>query len=147
MSTLPFFQADEHGTLWEHVRRALAVIEKTRHSGDLPRRVRARRLERFPATGGPGDGRERLCSAWTVTLHVQVMTTLARGLRAPSPVRRRAAALEQRVEAVRQDFQKLLIADGVADRLRALRRRRPGLRHLLHPRDATTGRALQARWP
>ena len=82
---VPFFhpQGDdqaEQATVWQHVERALAVI-----AGRL---IPGTQLAAY----GHGDWndslqpvdpamRERLCSAWTVTLHYQTLTTLAAALR------------------------------------------------------------------
>ena len=78
----------------------------------------------------------RMCSAWTVTLHVQTLTTLARALRS---IGRAADAqpLEESVDAVRRDFQRLLVVDGVLTGYAVFEA--AGVRYLLHPRDATTG--------
>ena len=81
--------------------------------------------------------RERLCSAWTVTLHVQTLTTLARGLRAVGRDAD-AVALERQVEPVRADFQRYLIADGVLAGY-ALFDAGEQPRYLLHPADTQTG--------
>ena len=56
--------------------------------------------------------RERLCSAWTVTLHHQTLGTLARGAAARRPRGRRRRAATRRPRAIRDDFQRLLVADG-----------------------------------
>jgi cellobiose phosphorylase len=138
---LPFFDArgNEHAelaTLQGHVDRALGTMAK--------RVVAETRLAAY----GHGDWNdslqpadpsmcERLCSTWTVTLQYQTLTTLALALRrvgrsAP------AAALEERASRVRDDFQRLLVADGVL----------PGfvyfhadgrMERWLHPSDASTG--------
>jgi CRISPR-associated protein Csx3 len=87
----------------------------------------------------PADAslRERLCSAWTVTLHVQALTALARAL---SSVGRTDAGvpLEAWAEEVRRDFQRLLVRDDVVAGY-ALFEDGGRARHLLHPSDATTG--------
>jgi cellobiose phosphorylase len=81
--------------------------------------------------------RERLCSAWTVTLHVQS----AHDARA-SPARDRARqgcdAARSVAEEVKRDFQRLLVSGRCAHRLRAVRGWRR-VRYLLHPSDTTTG--------
>ena len=56
--------------------------------------------------------RERLCSAWTVTLHVPDAGTLAAALRRVGRGAR-APALEALAAQMRADFQRLLLADGV----------------------------------
>jgi cellobiose phosphorylase len=138
---VPFFDvrgpsAGDRAGVSEHVQRALALI--------------ARRV--IPGTSlaayGHGDWndslqpadpmlRERLCSAWTVTLHVQTMTVLAQGFRAVG-YDNDAADLENRVAAVRRDFQRLLIADGVLTGY-ALFHADGEIHHLLHPSDTATG--------
>ncbi len=56
--------------------------------------------------------RERLCSAWTVTLQVQTLRTLAAALRQLGRGEH-APALEATAAQVRDEFQRLLIGDGV----------------------------------
>ena len=138
---VPFFDsrgpnAGERATVWQHVERALAVIDRRIIPGTA-----------LPAYGHgdwndslqPADPlmRERLASAWTATLHVQTLTTLAQGLRAVGRAND-AASLESRVAAVRRDFQKFLIADGVLTGY-ALFEEGGRVHHLLHPSDTTTG--------
>jgi 1,2-beta-oligoglucan phosphorylase len=132
---LPFHD-DDAASLWQHVERALAVIAARRIAGT------------HLAAYGHGDwndslqpvdaaSRERLCSAWTVTLHHQVLATLARALRC---VGRDADALPLEDEArnVLTDFQRLLVADGV---VAGYAQFEPGCerRLLLHPQDNITG--------
>ena len=57
--------------------------------------------------------RERLCSAWTVTLHHQTLVTLASALRRIDPAGVDAVALQAAAVAVREDFQRFLVVDGV----------------------------------
>ncbi|MDB5972273.1 MAG: uncharacterized protein JWQ90_4723 [Hydrocarboniphaga sp.] len=136
---VPYFDAGDRGTLWEHMQRALALIERRVIPGTS---LAAYGHGDWNDSLQPADPaqRERLCSAWTVTLHVQTLTTLARGLRAVarSEATAAAAALERRVEPVRHDFQKFLVADGV---LTGYAHFEDGgqVRQLLHPRDTTTG--------
>jgi cellobiose phosphorylase len=78
-----------------------------------------------------------MCSAWTVTLHVQVLTTLASALRSIGRTAE-AAPLETWAESVRKDFQRWLIADGVLAGY-ALFEDGGRVRYLLHPSDTTTG--------
>jgi cellobiose phosphorylase len=137
---VPFFHADgeteaEHGTIVLHVERALALIAR--------RLVPGTRLVAY----GNGDWNDslqpvdrtlaaQLCSAWTVTLHYQALDTLAEALRQLG-----RDALAARIRAplagIREDFQRLLIVDGVV----------MGLAHIaedgridpwLHPRDGDT---------
>ncbi|MET0152125.1 MAG: hypothetical protein ABW298_05910 [Candidatus Binatia bacterium] len=138
---VPFFHAEgderaEKATIWRHVGRALKVIEQ--------RIIPGTSLSAY----GHGDWNdslqpvdpalcERLCSAWTVTLHHQTLTTLAKAL---PRVGRVAAAevLEASARRVKEDFHRLLISDETI----------PGYAYfqedgrvdlLLHPRDGTTG--------
>jgi cellobiose phosphorylase len=122
-------------TVWQHAQRALALIEK--------RVVRDTALAAY----GHGDWndalqpadpamREHMCSAWTVTLHYQTLTTLARALRAIGRSQE-AAPFEKRAEAVQRDFQRLLIVDDVLTGYALFEA--GGVRHLLHPSDTTTG--------
>jgi len=138
--TVPFYAADpqraESATVWQHVERALALIA-------------ARRIAGTPlAAYGHGDWndalqpadpslRERMCSAWTVTLHGQMLTALAAALRL---VGRPAAAgaLERQKQAVRAAFQQRLVVDEVIAGY-ALFDRAGGTDYLLHPRDRHTG--------
>ncbi|AAU92126.1 conserved hypothetical protein [Methylococcus capsulatus str. Bath] len=138
---LPFFHpegGDKAGraTLWGHVERALGVV--------AARTIPDTRLVAY----GHGDWndslqpvdpamRERLCSAWTVTLHYQTLTTLAEALRRLGRDDQ-AGAFEAAAAGVREDFQRLLMADGVL----------AGYAHfgedgrialLVHPRDRATG--------
>lgn len=131
------FHGGEAATLAVHVERALALIR---------RRV-------VPGTGlaaywhgdwndslQPADPalRERLCSAWTVTLHHQMLHTLARAFgqlgRAET-----AAALTAEAMGVRAEFQRLLVQDDVVAGY-ALFPEEGGERELwIHPRDTRTG--------
>jgi len=141
---VPFFHPEgdaraERVPVLAHVERALEVV--------------ARRT--IPGTAlvayGHGDWndalqpvdaamRERLCSAWTVTLHAQTLTALAAALRGVG--RGEAAApLEAALGAVRADFQRLLIPDGTVT----------GFAHFadagrvdywVHPRDPAPGMHL-----
>ena len=138
---VPFFDgsgpdAGERATVWEHVERAFTVIDR--------RRIPATTLAAY----GHGDWndslqpadpalRDRMCSAWTVTLHFQALTTLARALRSLGRIAQ-AEPLERQAEAVRGDFQRLLIPDGVLTGY-AVFDGGTDARYLLHPRDATTG--------
>jgi cellobiose phosphorylase len=81
--------------------------------------------------------RERLCSAWTVTLQVETLRTLAAALR---QIGRdgHAPALDAAAEQVREEFQRLLIADGVLAGFTYFRED-GGVDRLLHPSDESTG--------
>ena len=148
---LPFFHPEgddraEVAPIRVHLERALGVIRN--------RRIPGTEL----ASYGHGDWndslqpvdpamRERLCSAWTVTLHFHTLATLAEafgylGLDAESAQYRAMA------ERVRTDFQRLLIVDdtlaGFADFQDAnftdpAFNEQGNIRYLLHPRDPHTG--------
>jgi cellobiose phosphorylase len=81
--------------------------------------------------------RERLCSAWTVTLHYQTLITLAGAMRRvgrPEP----AEAFEAVAAQVREDFQRRLIVD---ETLAGFAYVHPDghIDYLMHPRDRHTG--------
>ena len=132
---VPFFDMEGSVTMWDHVERALGVI-------------RERRIERTAlAAYGHGDWndslqpadpamREHMCSAWTVTLHHQVLTTLARAMRLAERARV-ADELEAEARRVREDFQRLLIIDDVLAGYALFDAGK--VRYLLHPRDESTG--------
>ncbi len=139
--TLPFFHPDgdaqaEHATLGAHVERALSVIGR--------RVIPGTRLAAY----GHGDWndslqpvdpsmRERLCSAWTVTLHYQTLSTLAAALRRLSRIEP-AARFDAMAKEVRADFQRLLLVDGVLAGF-AYFHEDGRIDYLLHPRDRDTG--------
>jgi cellobiose phosphorylase len=138
---LPFFHPEgddraEVAPIRAHLERALGVI--------LNRRIPGTELAAY----GHGDWndslqpvdpamRERLCSAWTVTLHFQTLSTLAEAF---GYLGRDAKSAEYRAMAewVRADFQRLLIVDdtltGFADFNDP-----SAVRYLLHLRDPDTG--------
>ncbi len=136
---VPYFSGDptlaESAPVWAHVERALAVM--------AVRRIPGTQLAAY----GHGDWndslqpvdprmREELCSAWTVTLQHDALTMLADGLAPLQPDR--AAPLRELAKSVRDDFQRLLIADGVLAGFAHF----PGpdrVDYLLHPRDSVTG--------
>ena len=129
-----FFEG-EQATVWQHIERALALIES--------RVVQGTALAAY----GHGDWndalqpadpnmREHMCSAWTVTLHHQMLTTLARALRVIGR-NSEAPRFEQWADTVRADFQRLLIVDGVLAGYALFES--GGVRYLLHPQDAVSG--------
>jgi cellobiose phosphorylase len=138
---LPFFHPGgdacaERGRLLAHVERALGLVAR--------RVIPGTRL----AVYGHGDWNdalqpadpalaEQLCSAWTVTLHHQTLATLAAGLRRVGHARL-ADRLEGQLPGIREDFQRLLVADGVVAGL-AHFGEGGGVAHWLHPRDRETG--------
>jgi len=128
--------AGENATVWQHVERALGVIEKRVIPGTA---LAAYGHGDWNDSLQPADPalRERLCSAWTVTLHFQTLTTLARALRAIGRAEE-AVRFEQWAESIQQDFQRLLLVDGVLTGY-ALFEDESRVRYLLHPSDETTG--------
>lgn len=135
---LPFHdpQGGEPATLAAHVAQALALIR---------RRV-------VPGTGlaaywhgdwndslQPADPalRDRLCSAWTVTLHHQTLHTLATAFGRLGRVDE-AAQLVAEAAGVRAEFQRLLVQDDVVTGYALFPQ--DGERELwIHPRDTRTG--------
>ncbi|WP_369973969.1 GH36-type glycosyl hydrolase domain-containing protein, partial [Pelomonas sp. KK5] len=106
--TLPFHD-DAPAPLREHLRRALALIER--------RMIPGRGLVAY----GHGDWndalqpadpalRESLCSAWTVTLHAQTLATLAE---AYEHLGLDAGSLREEHAAVQAAFQRELVRDGI----------------------------------
>jgi cellobiose phosphorylase len=81
--------------------------------------------------------RERMCSAWTVTLHFQTLTLLAQALRAIGRTAQ-AEPLEEKSRIVLRDFQRLLLVDDVLAGY-ALFEQDDRARYLLHPTDESTG--------
>ncbi len=122
-------------TVWQHAERALALIEKRVVPGTA---LAAYGHGDWNDSLQPADPamREHMCSAWTVTLHYQTLVTLARALRSIGRTQE-AASFESRAEAVRQDFQRVLVVDGVLTGYALFES--GGVRHLLHPSDTTTG--------
>ncbi len=138
---VPFFDArgpdaGEPATVWQHAERALALIKRRVIPGTS---LAAYGHGDWNDSLQPADPslRDRLCSAWTVTLHVQALTALARALRSLGRTND-AVPLEAWAEEVRRDFQRLLVRDGVVAGY-ALFEDRDRVRYLLHPSDETTG--------
>jgi 1,2-beta-oligoglucan phosphorylase len=129
-----FFNAD-NATVWEHAQRALSLIEKRVIPGTA---LAAYGHGDWNDSLQPADPsmRDHMCSAWTVTLHFQVLRTLASALRAIGRTDE-AARLESSAESVRRDFQRLLLVDGVLTGYALFDG--GNVRYLLHPRDKTTG--------
>jgi cellobiose phosphorylase len=140
-AVVPFFHPDgderaEKATILAHVERALAVVAR--------RTIPGTQLVAY----GNGDWNdalqpvdpamhERLSSTWTVTLHVQALTSLGAALRRVGRAEA-AARLEALVEPVRSDFQRLLLPDGTLTGF-AYVHDDGHLDYWVHPRDRTTG--------
>jgi len=136
---VPFFStvyAKPSVPLWRHVERALKVIERQIVSGTA---LAAYGHGDWNDALQPADPamRERMCSAWTVTLHHQVLTTLAHALRGIGR-EQEAARFDAWASNVKRDFQQVLLVDGVLTGY-ALFEEEGEVSYLLHPRDAITG--------
>jgi 1,2-beta-oligoglucan phosphorylase len=131
---VPFFEG-EQATVWEHAERALALIERRVIHGTA---LAAYGHGDWNDALQPADPsmREHMCSAWTVTLHHQVLTTLARALRCIGRAQE-APRFDTWAEAVRENFQRLLVVDGVLAGYALFASDQ--VRYLLHPRDALSG--------
>jgi cellobiose phosphorylase len=81
--------------------------------------------------------RERLCSSWTVTLNYQTFVALAAAFRQIG-IKDRAAELETMAVGILDEFQRLLVVDGVVAGL-AYFHEGGKTDYLLHPRDSVTG--------
>ena len=81
--------------------------------------------------------RERLCSAWTVTLHYQTLTALCAALRRLGHGDR-ASGFEAMAAQALKEFQHRLIVDGIVAGL-AYFHDNGSIDYLLHPRDRSTG--------
>jgi cellobiose phosphorylase len=134
---VPFFQPGEDATVGQHVQRALGIMEKRVVPGTA---LAAYGHGDWNDSLQPADPRmrEHMCSAWTVTLHVQTLTHWAQALRA---IGRAADAprFEGWAQTIRHDFQRLLLADGVLAGYALFDGGDARVRYLLHPRDESTG--------
>ncbi len=137
----PFFHPrgqgeEEAGTIRNHVERALAVIRKRIVPGT---RLAAYGHGDWNDSLQPADPamRDRLCSSWTVTLHFQTLTALAAAFERLGD-KTRSQELASEAEGVREDFQKLLIVDGILAGFASFRENE-AVEYFLHPRDRKTG--------
>ena len=138
---VPFFdskgpEAGERATVWQHIERALRIIDRRRIAGTA---LAAYGHGDWNDSLQPADPalRDHMCSAWTVTLHFQALTSLARALRALGR-EAQARPLERQASAVHRDFQRLLLPDDILTGY-AIFDDDARIRYLLHPRDALTG--------
>lgn len=139
---VPFFDSAgvvsaERASVWEHAKRALSLIERRVIPGTA---LAAYGHGDWNDSLQPADPamRENMCSAWTVTLHFQALTSLAAALRAIGRDRD-AQPLERSAEAIRSDFRRLLLVDGVLTGYALFETGGQPPRCLLHPDDKTTG--------
>jgi len=138
---LPYFHPEgdakvQRASVLGHVERSLALIERRVIAGT---RLAAYGHGDWNDSLQPADPAlaDELCSAWTVTLHYQTIATLAQALR-PTRHAAFAAKLQVSLAGIREDFQRLLLADGVVAGL--VRFRGGGaVEHWLHPKDRDTG--------
>lgn len=137
--TLPFHGEAQAQPLRQHVERALALIRRRVVPGT---RLAAYWHGDWNDSLQPADPalRERLCSAWTVTLHRQTLATLAEawerlGLNELDG----APAWREEAAAVDADFQRLLMRDGVVAGYARFDADGAAPTLLLHPSDRETG--------
>ncbi|MEN9416510.1 MAG: hypothetical protein RI988_130 [Pseudomonadota bacterium] len=135
---LPFHGEPGGHSVWQHVQRALACIGSRCIGGTS---LAAYGHGDWNDSLQPADPalRERMCSSWTVTLHHQMLVTLARALRHVGHAGA-AGPLEAQAARVREDFNRLLVADGTVAGYAIFpdsHSEHPQL--LLHPRDTLTG--------
>ena len=128
-------EAGELTTVWQHLQRSLDLIGRRVIAGTA---LAAYGHGDWNDSLQPADPtmREHMCSAWTVTLHRQALITLAQALR---QIGRDTDALplETTAAAIEDDFQRLLLVDGVLTGYAFFEA--DSVRYLLHPRDATSG--------
>lgn len=142
---IPFYGETTPQPLSVHVERALALIDARCIPGT---HLAAYWHGDWNDSLQPADPalRERLCSAWTVTLHHQMLTTLARALSAVGQ-ESRAQSLRSRATQVATDFQRHLVMDDVvtgyalfADaHVTSSPAQVTAPQPLIHPRDTLTG--------
>jgi cellobiose phosphorylase len=141
---VPFFTAEGApglasgatiATVWEHVERALRVIEHRVIPGTA---LAAYGHGDWNDSLQPADPhlREHMCSAWTVTLNYQMFNTLASALRTCGRTLD-AAGLESLAQRVLRDFQRQLVVGGVLTGYAVFDV--DSVRYLLHPSDKSTG--------
>jgi cellobiose phosphorylase len=100
-------QPPEHATLWQHVERALSVIAGRRIAGTA---LAAYGHGDWNDSLQPADPRlrDQLCSSWTVTLHTQVLKTLADAFGLLGQAERAEAFHQERLQ-VQADFRRWLM--------------------------------------
>jgi cellobiose phosphorylase len=120
----------------QHVDRALGVIQRRRVAGTA---LAAYGHGDWNDSLQPADPsmRDRLCSTWTVILHHQTLTALARAMKVAGHGAR-ATSLVTEAERIRRGLRDLLMVDGVLAGY-VLFSPEGGPEPLLHPRDRRTG--------
>lgn len=136
---VPFFHDEpgqaETASVWRHVERALELI----HQRVIPgTRLAAYGHGDWNDSLQPADPglRERLCSAWTVTLHYQTLMTLAQALGEMGQAEE-AGGLEELAARVLADFRQWLLVNGVVCGY-AQFEEDGRIDYLLHPLDRRT---------
>ncbi len=130
------FHGEPAQPLRDHVARALDLIRRRVVPGT---RLAAYWHGDWNDSLQPADPalRERLCSAWTVTLHQQTLVTLAEAYEGLGLAG--ATALRDEAAAVAKDFQRLLLQDGVVAGYARFDTPGAAPTLLLHPSDRETG--------
>ncbi len=138
---VPFFdpagpQHGEQATVLAHVERAFEVMRRRTIPGTV---LAAYGHGDWNDSLQPADPamRERMCSSWTVTLHVQMLDTLARALRRVG-LADRAARLEADGARIREEFTRLLVRDDTLAGFAYFHEQGP-VELLMHPGDRGTG--------
>jgi cellobiose phosphorylase len=137
---LPFYHPDgdvaETATIIQHVEKALELIGQRVISNT---HLAAYGHGDWNDSLQPADPamRERLCSAWTVTLNHQTFVALAAAFRKIG-MPARAHGLETMATAILSEFQETLIVDGVLAGL-VYFRENGVIDYMIHPRDGETG--------
>jgi cellobiose phosphorylase len=111
---VPFFSGSgraEPAPVLEHLDRALDLVRRRCVAGTA---LAAYGHGDWNDSLQPADPamRDRLCSTWTVILHHQALTTLARAMRFAGHAQR-AAELESEAGRVRRDLRQVALVDGV----------------------------------
>lgn len=141
---VPFYTGGpevEQASVAEHLRRAIALAAELVVPGT---HLTAYGHGDWNDSLQPADPamKEGMTSSWTVTLHHQALETLAEGLEAagaePGAAGLDAAGLRAEAAVIREQFQELLLPDGIIAGY-GLRGADGALRYLLHPRDTQTG--------
>ena len=132
-----FHDESQPATLLQHVERALALADRRRVAGTA---LAAYWHGDWNDSLQPAQPslREKMCSAWTVTLNYQTATMLAKALRLGA-LQARADALDADAGRIRDDFRRLLMADGVIAGYAIFPGDGNAPELLLHPRDRRTG--------